>query len=620
MSKTTSIRLRKRAPSSAEAWASAPVSRRSCFGDDLWQLDIAVAGRSSHQNRLNWNVTLAHGSRLTDPQHAHLLDAAKRFLWSMATDPPRGRKRWSPSTLYSCGVRLIVILRWMIAEGYASFATLDAPAVERLRAWLRTRQVASTERLIAPGTIMMYLRVLKDLYRQRAKLGEVPGCDPLPTESAHEAAGLTQTSNGWIPFIPDVVAVDLLSKALNWVTHHPEPILTARDTWHRAFAESKAAGIAWRQSFKRALTALTYQGLHGPKGEAINSALVMRRLVAYLADACFIVIAGFVGMRVSEVLSMEASCIEHRPLGDTDVAQAYIMARMFKTIDDPRGRIERWLAPEPVVRAVEVLERLSLPMRKASDRRELFLIKNTKSGDIVPVTSHDISLRIRQFATYVGVPHHEGKPWHFSPHQFRKTFARFIARRDRSQLLALSDHFKHASVAMTAKGYVGNDFDLKELIDRESQLETARALDRFLTSDGLAGRMGERITAENAVFRGRAGEEVRRDYIKFVLAETDLRVHACDYGWCVFQAETARCGGVTGPSVAARNPSTCLGCANFVVDKHHRSYWQDRRRRNETLLDKASTLSRAVLDKTIGECNRVLALIGEGENESQARG
>lgn len=620
MSKITSIPLRKRALSSVEAWASAPVSRRSCFGDDLWQLDIAVAGRSSDQNRLSWNVRLADGSRLTDPQHARLLDAAKRFLWSMVNDPPRGRKRWSPSTLYLCGGRLIVILRWMIAEGYASFATLDGPAVERLRAWLRTRQVASTGRLIAPGTIMMYLQVLKDLYRQRAKLGEAPGCDPLPTETAHEAAGLTQASKGWIPFIPDAVAIDLLAKALDWVTHHPEPILTARDTWHEAFVESKAAGIAWRQSFKRALTALTYKGLRGPKGEAINSAPVMRRLVAHLADACFIVIAGFVGMRVSEVLSMEAGCIEHKPIGETGVPQAYVRARMFKTVDDSRGRIERWLAPEPVVRAVEILERLSRPIRKASGRRELFLIKNTKSGGIVPVTNHDISLRIRQFAGYVGVPHHEGKPWHFSPHQFRKTFARFIARRDRSQLLALSDHFKHASVAMTAKGYVGNDFDLKELVDHESQVETAQALDRFLRSDGLAGRMGERITAENAAFRGRAGEEVRRDYIAFVLAETDLRVHACDYGWCVFQAETARCGGATEPSEAARNPSTCLGCANFVVDKRHRSYWQDRCRRNEMLLDKASALTRAVLDKAIGECNRVLTLIGEGENESQTRG
>ena len=460
---------------------------------------------------------------------------------------------------------------------------------------------------------MLYLQVLKDLYRQRAKLADAPRHDPLPAETTYEAAGLTPESKGWIPFVPDAVAIDLLSKVLDWVTHHPEPILAARETWHAEFEASKAAGNAREWSSERAVTALKLKGLRGPKGEAIDSVAVMRQLLAHLTEACFIVIAGYVGMRVSEILSMEAGCIEMMPIGETCVAQAYVVARMFKTVDDPRGRMERWLAPEPVVRAVEILERLSLPMRKASERRELFLTKNPR-GDIVPVTSPDISLRIRQFAAYVGVPHHEGKPWPFSPHQFRKTFARFVARRDRSQLMALSDHFKHASIAMTARGYVGNDFDLKELINQEGQAATARALDCFLTSDRLAGRMGERLMAENAAFRGRAGEQVRRDYIAFVLAETDLRVHACDYGWCVFQPETARCGGIAAPSEATRCPSTCLGCVNFVVDERHRGYWQDRRERNEALLDEASAPTRAVLDQAIGECNRVLALIGEEDN------
>jgi hypothetical protein len=178
--------------------------------------------------------------------------------------------------------------------------------------------------------------------------------------------------------------------------------------------------------------------------------------------------------------------------------------------------------------------------------------------------------------------------------------------------MALADHFKHVSIAMTAKGYVANDFDLKELIDQEGQAEMARALDLFLSSDRLTGRMGERLMAENAAFRGRAGEQVRRDYIAFVLSETDLRVHSCDYRWCVFQPETARCGGITAPSEAARSPSTCLGCANFIVDARHRDYW--RRMRNEALLENASAPTRAVLDQAIGECNRVLALIGEEDN------
>src|SRR5262249_62138324 len=137
--------------------------------------------------------------------------------------------------------------------------------------------------------------------------------------------------------------------------------------------------------------------------------------------------------------------------------------------------------------------------------------------------------------------------WPSRPPPFAKTLGLFVARRDRSQLMALADHFKHASIAMTAKGYVGSDFDLKELIDHEGQIETARALDCFLTSDRLAGRMGERIVAENAAFRGRAGEQVRRDYIAFVLAETDLRAHACDYGRGGVPPAAARFGGISAP-------------------------------------------------------------------------
>jgi hypothetical protein len=308
MNESASTRLCKRTLSSAEAWPSAPLSQRSCFGDHLWQFDIGTAGRRPCHNRLDWDTALADGSRLTDPQYATLLSAAKQFLWSMVNDPPRGHKRWSPSTLCKRGRTLIVILRWMIAEGYRSFAALDDPALQRLQAWLTMRQVARTERPIAPATILHYLQVLKDLYRQQAKLADALRRDPLPRETTYEAAGLTPATKGWIPFIPDAVA------SLNWIAH-PEPILAARNSWHATFAASKASGNV--RPRVRARIALKLKNLRGPKGEAIDGAHVMHRLVTHLTDACFIAIAGLVGMRVSEILSMETGCIEMRPIGET---------------------------------------------------------------------------------------------------------------------------------------------------------------------------------------------------------------------------------------------------------------------------------------------------------------
>ncbi len=590
-------------------WASAPVSQRSRFGDDIWELDIAVAGRYPDQNRLRWGAELDDGSRLTDPEHAKLLDGAKQFLWSMAIDPPSGRKRNSPTSLKDRSKNLIVIMRWMVAEGYRSFSALDAAAVERFRAWLRMRP--GRKGRIAPATAQAYLQVLKDLYRQREKLDDAVQNDPLPIETTYEAAGLTPATKGAIPFIPDAIAADILSKAITWVEQHADAILLARDTWRDAY---EAGNTSRRRAFQYAFQALKTAGIAAPDGKPIDRARYMHRLVAHLTDACFIVIAGFVGMRVSEILSIEAGAIEQRTIGNTGVKQAFIVARMFKTVDDRRGRVERWLAPDPVVRAVAVMERVSQPNREVSGRRELFLAEGWQQ-QVMPITGPHIGRRINDFAAHVGVPHHEGKPWPFSPHQFRKTFARFIARKDRSQLLALADHFKHASVAMTSKGYVGTDFDLKQLISHEGQAETAIALDRFLASDRLAGRMGERITGMNVAFRGRAGEQLRKDYIAFILAETDLGIHACDYGYCVFQTETSLCGGKMAPNEAGRSPAVCLSCSNFVVDGRHRGYWQERRKRNEELIAAAGPLTRAVCEEAIGQSNRVLDIIGERDNE-----
>jgi integrase len=601
------MKVRPKTSPSSVGWAEASVSPWSRFGDDEWRLDIRTAGRRADQNRVSWSFPPPREARITAAAWSGLAHTAKQFLWSMAVNPPAGRKRLSPTSLHSNARLLKTVIGWMALDGLASFRDVDRAAVDRLRAWLLARH-GRRNRPISPRTVARYMIVLKDLYRQRTKLDNAIVTDPFPEETTYEAAGLTHANKGTIPFIPDAIAIALLNAALKWVENHGPTIVKAeaRRLEARAFGLTHG-GI--RQASDHVRKALKRAGLSGASGEPLDGAYAVRHAANHLVEACYIVIAGFVGMRVSEILSIEVGAIECRPVGETTVEQAYIVGRLFKTADQQGGRLEQWLAPEPVVKAVTLLEQLSAPLRHSSGRRELFLVKNIY-GMIVPVTHMHMGLRINDFARHVGVPLHEGKPWSFSTHQFRKTFARFIARRDRSQLLGLAEHYKHASVAMTARGYVGSDFDLHQLIDHESRAETAAALDRLLVSDRLAGRMGERIAAGNARFRGRAGEHVRRDYIAFVLRDTDLRIYACDYGWCVFQPETARCGGEVAPSEAGRSPAVCLSCANMVIEARHASYWRDRRERNAALVPDAKPLTAAVLAEAIEQCDRVLAKIG----------
>lgn len=598
---------------SSSSWKDARLSPWSRFSDDEWLLDIRTAGRRADQNRFNWAVPMPENSHIGTCDHAHLIRSAKHFLWSMRFDPPRGRKRSSSASIHQKAMLLRPIIEWMASEGLKRFAEIDPAATERLSVWLRSRPSRPGKGGIRPATVTNYLLAIKDIYRQRAKLDDAPLLDPLPMETTYEAAGHSRATKGAIPFIPDRQAITILGEALRWVEMHGDTVVMAETIRREARSQGLLRGK--RQASDHVRAALRFVSLFGPSGEALEGAYAVRHAATHLVEACYIVIAGFVGMRVSEILSMKVGSIEYRPIGETGVDQAYVVARLFKTVDDPDGRIERWVVPSPVVRAVELLERLSAPLRQASGRDELFLVKNTQFGEIVPVTHMHIAWRINDFAAHVGVPDHDGKPWKFSTHQFRKTFARFIARRDRTQLLGLAEHFKHASVAMTARGYVGSDFDLHSLIDHEARAETAAALDRLLAAKRLGGKMGERIVADNARFRGRAGEQVRRDYVAFILEETDLRIHACDYGWCVFQQETSRCGGELQPDEAGRAPAVCLSCANMVIEVKHRAFWRDRRARNAALLPGANAMTAAVLNESIGQCERVLAQIGNDHGQ-----
>ncbi len=611
--------LRPGVPQAADDWMRAPVSSRSRFGDDVWQLDIQRSGIKPGGKRLRWRARLHDDSRMTDPRNIKLLRAAKQFLWSMVVDPPPGQKRSSPSTLLHDGSALRVVIGWMISDGLTSFGALDPSAIERLCAWLRTRPGKRPGSTLAPNTVRLYLNLIANMYRQRGKLEDAPWTNPLACDSASVISGASRDAAGSIPYIPDALAVDLLCKALAWVETHAESIGQASKLCRQITHDLLAADARAKQIGEKIHKAMERAAIPGPDGRPLVEARAISKARTRLVDACFIVVAGFVGMRVSEILSMRVGAVERHPLGETGMDQAYVVARLFKTVDDPEGRVERWLAPEPVVRAIECLERLGASLHTASSHRELFLNEVGFGRMMTPISGFAINRRLNLFAAHVGVPPYKGKPWVFSAHQFRKTFARFVARGDRSQLLALADHFKHASVAMTSRGYVGNDFELHELVDRETQAETAIALDRLLASEQLGGRMGERIAVRNHAFRGRAGEQVRRDYIDFVLAETDLRIRGCDYGWCVFQAETALCGGEVAPNEAGRGPSVCAKCSNLAVDDRHVPYWQDRRRRNQVLSEQASLLVRAVLAETVEECDRVLRRIEEDGNGDRAK-
>ena len=82
---------------------------------------------------------------------------------------------------------------------------------------------------------------------------------------------------------------------------------------------------------------------------------------------------------------------------------------------------------------------------------------------------------------------------HIHAHQFRRTFARGCALTDSSTgLLALQDHFKHASLAMT-RHYAQIDDELLLMFEMEKDRIRAESFDRVLRTEALGGVGGRLI-------------------------------------------------------------------------------------------------------------------------------
>jgi hypothetical protein len=602
------------------------VSTASVWSDRVWQFDVTVPGTIRSEVALDWGFVLADGSRFTDPRWMPWCETAKQFLWSLRVDPPAGHRRARDGSLVRTFHRLRVLIKWMTAEGYHCFADVDHDAAGRFLAVVKARP-GRKGRELSGATLSGYARLLNILYLQRDRLQDAPPEDLLAADQLHLLTGRWYQHRGSLPSTPDDVAVPLVNAAIRLLGSPADDIIALRDLAHTVLLD-----VASRQLDQNGMDARVHSALAGfifstPEGEErpwrtepVTSLMIVDFLANRLYDACFVVIAYLVGARASEILGLKTGCIVEHPSGDGTETFAYLSGRIYKTADTPAGQPHRWVAPKPVVRAIEVLERISEPVRRRAGRDELWLM---------PVADGDGSFHVRRsvnlidhlngpFAAFIGLPLHDGCPWHLSTHQGRKTFARFVGRRDRTGLHALAAHFGHVTRVMTDASYVGTDFELGDLVDAEVLDETRVALEELLTATQLAGKAGRTIAARSR-FRGRTRDGDVKEYVDFILRETDMRLGVCDWGYCVYRRESAAClGDDSGPNPVLRTQSTCAGCANFAVTETHRAVWATRRQRNSDLLAHAALdpESHALAVARVNECDRILAELNQTQDQN----
>lgn len=619
------------------------VSRESVWADTVWQLEGIPSGTPRSRGTLDWNIQLmtrdGRHAYLTDPEFSAWLDSAKRFLWTLRTDPPPGRKRQRDPSLANEFGSLRVLIRWLAAQGYTGFDALDPDLAEQFLAFVETRHVgtdtdarepnhkvgkqrkAEQGRALTARGLLPYAAVLKDLYIQGDKYPGAPGSDPLPGETAGERAGDTQENQGKLPYTPETVAVPLVRSAMRLLGTSADDVMALCEHAQSAYDESRARHKTKSTHTHHALAAVkdfTFSIVEGETQPWREGPITSTKEIGYLrdriVDAAFVVIAYLCGPRASEIVSLKAGCVEYERHASDDGIEtfSYFRGDIHKT-DEP-GHL--WVAPPEAVRAVEVMERLSRPLRERSGREELFLATKGHGGVIAPssitvLSSDSLIRRLNdQFAPFIELPYYQGKPWHVTTHQGRKTFARFIAKKDWTNLYALKDQFGHVTRAMTDKGYAGTDYDLFQEILYENRSETVAILEELLTAETLAGQRGKEINARSP-FRGRVIDEEVTQYAMHLVESTDLTFGGCDWGICVYRQDRSACGGdANGPNPVHRDPyNTCFNCANFAVSKRNRPFWAGVLEQNQKILAQPNLPddARRVCEARIEICNTVLS-------------
>jgi integrase len=599
----------------------------SRYCDDAWDMTPYLAVKNSRSCRIRFDVKFSDGTQLIEKKHAHLLDSSKRFLYvRWRVQAPHSRQYISARTLMNNWRQLVPAIKWMVDKGLTSFGELTA---SNCLAYAQSQQgrLKNSTRIINLQVLTTYFDLSEHL---TDRLPEYPWFDTAPillTGNKHilRANGIRLTTT---TVIPKRILRLLTQRALDYLEHRSEKILETRDEILKIrLIEKSKLEIEHRKRYPNGFKSIykseeAYLGvrLSHVASKVINEACaknglqnlaVFKNEIIMLRTACHVVIAAFSGLRESEFASLEIGCLNKREGFDGD-SFFWLTGMTYKLERTPKPA--QWLVPEIVKTAVDIATRLGQPDRIESEQKisaiELVLNsthvleqhRNDLLAELEEIQKHKNALlttsrengrflalgaaaansSLRKFSKEAGAivepsdmeevgnsdKVHVGEVWPLSSHQFRRTFAVFVARNLLGDLRYLREHFKHWSIDMTLY-YARHDHGIDQTVFTEILTERdelqAIILEKWIKTDTpLSGGGGNRIVS----FRNRGDVKTVSDMREFCrkLGE-DVYIRGTGHSWCM--ASGNGCGG-HGLYDAVR----CVDCGEGVVDETHLQVWK----------------------------------------------
>ncbi|KAA3448456.1 integrase [Mesorhizobium sp. SARCC-RB16n] len=351
-----------------------------------------------------------------------------------------------------------------------------------------------------------------------------------------------------------------------------------------------------------------------------------------LQSAAYILCAYLTGMRDCEVQAMQRGCLSLTRSEDGMVMRHRVRSVAYKG-KSSQGKPADWITIEPVAKAVEVLERLSLRAASARGLTTLWPVLAAKSV-CKDYLSAEIVRQLNRFRDHLNdlfgtsnqpaIPDGpEGVPWRITTRQFRRTIAWHIANRPFGTIAGMIQ-YKHASVA-AFEGYAGSSRSgfRAEVENQRSLGQLDDLLTYFVerqTGATLSGPAAARITKTLDNMSDDLGPLpamiADRARLRTMFASLARTLHVGVLADCFFDPGTAAClkqaTGAKGPLTALCQPTLC---PNACITTRHRPAWARSAEEAASLLKekRLSQLQRSILQRDLERAKTVLSNIDRGQ-------
>ncbi|AOW77216.1 integrase [Colwellia sp. PAMC 20917] len=336
-----------------------------------------------------------------------------------------------------------------------------------------------------------------------------------------------------------------------------------------------------------------------------NNALLLLR------DSCLFWILLTTGMRIHEVLGIKRGA--YRTETKDGETYYYIETVSKKTYTG----LAEWIAPKIAVDAIKILERSSSTLQALlevelaqaktnSDHAEVNRLTDISGKVCISYskTNSTVSVLSSKAVTSKRLPNlckQVNADWDLSSHQFRRTFANYVAHSELGDLRALKYHFKHWSITMTALYAYNDALDLElfeEMLKEKYWVEEQIKFDWFdLDSPITGGAIAERIMQVRGDEERIKTFKTKRDMIKAYSGNIPIR--STGIAWCTNDDDGCMGG-------------KCEECESGIVDKNNQKHWEGMLIQQFELskVDDIGEAGQASVAKGMVRCEKVLTSLG----------